>query len=243
MNLFNVGGLLAALVFDSSLVLRGEVWRAVTYGLVNTPSLFFVLDMAMMIWFGREVERNFGRRTFLIFYGCLYLLTPLLFTLIGLRTPMFLQGETGTFAVFIAFAVLYPEAPLFFALTAKWVALILVAIYTLIDLNYHSWISLISLWSTTGFAFAFTRFQQGRISLPRLNLFRRRPKLRVLPDLPAEKKRSTSKNGEAPYTSMAEIDTLLDKIAQSGMGSLTAKERAKLDAARDELLKRESGRR
>jgi hypothetical protein len=41
---------------------------------------------------------------------------------------------------------------------------------------------------------------------------------------------------------MAEVDALLDKIAQSGISSLTAKERAKLDAARADLLKRESGR-
>jgi hypothetical protein len=31
---------------------------------------------------------------------------------------------------------------------------------------------------------------------------------------------------------------LLDKIAQSGIGSLTAKERARLESARAELLKR-----
>ena len=37
---------------------------------------------------------------------------------------------------------------------------------------------------------------------------------------------------------MAEVDALLDKIAQSGIASLTPKERAKLDAAREGLLKR-----
>jgi hypothetical protein len=41
---------------------------------------------------------------------------------------------------------------------------------------------------------------------------------------------------------MAEVDALLDKIAQSGIGSLTAKERAKLDAARSEMKKRSQGR-
>jgi hypothetical protein len=41
---------------------------------------------------------------------------------------------------------------------------------------------------------------------------------------------------------MAEVDALLDKIARSGMASLTAKERAKLDAARANLLKKDSGR-
>ena len=42
---------------------------------------------------------------------------------------------------------------------------------------------------------------------------------------------------------MAEIDALLDKIAQSGLGSLTAKERAKLEKGRERLLKKEPGRR
>lgn len=241
LNLFGVGALLNGLIFTSTQVLHGEVWRVVTYGLVNEPSLSFVIDMAMMIWFGREVERSFGRRPFLIFYGGLYLLTPLLFTLIGLWTPMAQKGETGAFAIFIAFAALYPNAPIFFNLLAKWVAAILVGIYTLIALNNRDPISLVSLWATCGFAFAFVRYQQGRIELPKLNLFRRGPKLRVLPDLEQEK--TPAKKSDRQTSSMAEVDALLDKIAQSGLGSLTAKERAKLDAARADLLKRDSGRR
>lgn len=242
LNLFGVGAVLDALIFTSGRVLHGEIWRVVTYGLVNPPSLPFVVDMAMLVWFGREVERNFGRRTFLIFYGCLYLLTPLLFTLIGIWTPMAVAGETGTLPIFIAFAALYPNAPIFFNLLAKWVAAILVGIYTLIALNHRDPVSLISLWATTGFAFAFVRYQQGRIELPKINLFRRGPKLRVLPDLKQEKN-SSAKTDRQATSSMAEVDALLDKIAQSGLNSLTSKERAKLDAARADLLKRESGRR
>ena len=239
LNLFGVGGLLSGLIFSSGQVLRGEVWRVVTYGLVNQPSLNFVIDMAMIVWFGREVERNFGRRTFLIFYGVLYLITPLLFTLIGLWSPMSLAGESGAFAIFIAFATLYPNAPVFFNLLAKWVALVLVGIYTLMALNNRDLVSLISLWATTGFAFAFVRYHQGHIELPQVNLFRRGPKLRVLPDLKSDKAPGTKTDKN---NSMAEVDALLDKIAQSGMASLTAKERAKLDAARADLLKRDQGR-
>jgi membrane associated rhomboid family serine protease len=239
LNLFGVGALLNGLIYSSERVLRGEVWRVVTFGLYNQPSLNFVIDMAMMVWFGREVERNFGRRTFLIFYGCLYLLTPLLFTVVGLWWPMSLVGEIGSFAIFIAFATLYPNAPILFSLLAKWVAAILVGIYTLMALNNRDLVSLLSLWATAGFAFAFVRYQQGRLDLPRISLFRRGPKLRVLPDLKPDKSSGTK---EARGSSMAEIDALLDKIAQSGLSSLTAKERAKLDAARADLLKRESGR-
>jgi len=240
LNLFGVGQLLNGLVFSSGQVLRGEVWRVVTYGLRNEPSLNFVIDMAMIVWFGREVERHFGQRTFLVFYGVLYLLTPLLFTAIGVWTPMALAGESGAFAVFIAFATLYPNAPVFFNLLAKWVALILVGIYTLIALNNRDLISLISLWATTGFAFIFVRHQQGLLALPTPGLFRRKPKLRVLPDLKPDK---TTTVKTKQISSMAEVDALLDKIAQSGIASLTTKERAKLDAARADLLKREADRR
>ncbi|MFT3783063.1 MAG: rhomboid family intramembrane serine protease [Nibricoccus sp.] len=240
MNLFNVSGLLSGLVFSSTHVLRGEVWRVLTYGLLNQPSIPFVIDMAMMVWFGREVERTFGRQMFLIFFGCLYLITPLVLTVFGLWWPRTFAGETGSFAMFVAFATLFPTAPIFFNLLAKWVALVLVSIYTLIALNNRDPVSLVSLWSTTGFAFVFSRYQQGHISLPSVNVFRRGPKLRVLPDLEEEEKKTSR---DVSTSSMAEIDALLDKIAQSGISSLTAKERAKLDAARAELLKRESGRR
>jgi len=242
LNLFGVGAVLDALIYTSSRVLHGEVWRVVTYGLVNEPSIWFVVSMVMMVWFGRDVERHFGRRTFLFFYGCAYLLTPLLFTLLGSWWPNVLVGQPRTFAVFIAFATLNPNAPMYaLNITAKLVAALLVGIYTLIALNNRDLLSLASLWATTGFAFAFVRYQQGRIELPKINLFRRGPRLRVLPDLKQEINSSTKPVRQATG-SMAEVDALLDKIAQSGMNSLTAKERAKLDAARADLLKRDSSR-
>jgi hypothetical protein len=40
----------------------------------------------------------------------------------------------------------------------------------------------------------------------------------------------------------SEVDALLDKIAKSGIGSLTAKERKRLEKAREDLMKRESPR-
>ncbi len=45
-------------------------------------------------------------------------------------------GETGAFALFIAFATLYPNVALFFNLLAKWIAWILVGNYTLAAMAY-----------------------------------------------------------------------------------------------------------
>ena len=229
--------LLGSLRFSSEAVLRGEVWRVFSYGLVNPPSLWFAIDMLMIVWFGRELEKNFGRTVFLTFFGCLYLLSPLLLMIIGLRQPTSLSGETGAFALFVAFATLHPNAMMFLNLLAKWVALILVGLYSLMALSSRDLVGLMTLWATTGFAYAFVRHQQGHFALPSFS-FRRKPALRVLPDL------ETAKVVGAPVDpSMVEIDALLDKIAKSGIGSLTAKERARLDAARDDLLKKTAGRR
>jgi membrane associated rhomboid family serine protease len=222
------------LPFISEAVLRGEVWRLVTYGLVNPPSLGFVLGMFMLGWFGRELEKHFGRRTFLWLYAGVYLVTPLLFTLIGAWLPLQLSGESGAFALFIAYATLHPNLPFFFNILAKWLALVLVGIYTLIALSNRDLSGLVSLWATVGYAHGFVRFQQGRFTLPRPSGWFKRPKLRVLPDLPPE---PPVRPRSAPTKSMAEMDALLDKIAQSGIGSLTAKERARLEQSRAELLK------
>jgi hypothetical protein len=235
----NVASILAWLPFSSADVLRGQAWRVLTYGLVNPPSLMFVIDMAMIVWFGREVEKYLGRVKFLVLFGCIYLLPPLLFTGLGFWFPTRLQGELGAFAVFVAFATLYPGVPVFFGLLAKWVAAILVGIYSLIALADHDWLGGLTLWATTGFAFAFVRYGQGLITLPSVGLFRRGPRLRLIR---GEEGASPPAPAPAKGQSMAEVDALLDKIALSGFSSLTAKERARLDSARDELSKRESRR-
>lgn len=223
------------LPFDSSLVLKGEVWRVLTYGLVNPPSIDFVIQMLLIAWFGREVEKYFGRRTFLRFYAGIYLVTPLLFSVIGMWFPLGRAGVTGSLALFVAFATLYPGAPMIFNLLAKWAALILVGIQTLIALDRHNWAELISLWATCGFAYAVVRHHQGVLNLPTIRFWKRRPKLRVLPDL-----EPAGSNPPAKNDPMAEVDALLDKIAKTGISSLTAKERARLDQAREQLRQKES---
>ena len=224
----------AWLIFDSASVLgRGEVWRFLTYGLWNPPGIPFVIDMFMIVWFGRELERFFGRRTFLTFYLLLYLLQPLLYTALGLIRPVRMGGETGAFALFIAFATLYPNVPVLFNILAKWLAAILVGLYTLIALSAQDLVGLITLWAAVGFAYGFVRYEQGRWVLPKIQFASPKPKLRVLPP---PKSAPPSELDDEPA---AEMDALLDKIAKSGMSSLTAKERAQLEKGREALMRKD----
>lgn len=214
------------LPFAGEAVWRGEVWRVVSYGLVNPPSLWFVVDMFMLAWFGRELERYFGRRVFLAFYAGIYLLTPLVFTVLGLWWPLSLTGQTGAFAMFVAFATIYPNAVMFFNLLAKWVAAALVGIYALIHLANRDVASFVSLASTVAFAFGFVRHQQGALTLPSI----RRSS--------AETVRAVRPTAPKP----AELDQLLDKIARSGLHSLTPGERVRLEHLSHEANRRRGGR-
>jgi len=234
---FGGSAVLEALSFSSNRVLMGEVWRVLTYGLINPPSLWFAIDMAMIIWFGRELEKMFGRRNFLWLYAGLYLTPVLLMTLLGgFGWPTTLAGQTGGFGIFIAFATLYPNVAMLFGLLAKWVALVLVGVYSLIALSNRNWIALLSLWSTVGFASSFVLYVQGRLTFPTLSKPEppTRPRFRESKPLTAK----TIVGATVKDTSMAEVDALLDKIAQSGISSLTAKERARLDAAHKNLKNR-----
>ncbi len=232
----SIDNVVAWTAFTSEQVWSGQVWRLVTYGLFNAPSLPFAVDMLMLVWFGRELERVFGRKLFGFLYGGIYLIPTVVLTLIGLATPSIRVGQPGTLALFVAFATHFPGMPIFFVLLAKWAAMILVGIYSLMHLAARDWTSLVLLWTGCGYAHLFVRHQQGTFSLPRFKLFQRQPRLRVLPDLPAKPVPAARPSLES--STMAEVDALLDKIAKSGIGSLTARERAKLEAAREGLMKR-----
>lgn len=237
----SIAPVVTSLGFTSERVLSGEVWRLFTYGLFNGPSIGFAFDMLMLVWFGRELERTFGRRLFAYLYGGIYLVSPVVLTLIGLARPTAFAGQPGALALFVGFATQFPGMPIFFTLLAKWAALILVGIFTLMALANRNWTSLILLWSTCAYAHLFVRNQQGAFTLPRFQLPKRKPRLRVLPDLPAKQTKVIVKPPKEDAT-MAEVDALLDKIATSGISSLTEKERAKLEAAREGLMKRGAGR-
>ena len=104
----------------------------------------------------------------------------------------------------------------------------------------NDWTGLLWLWIGCGFAYLWVRYERGLLTLPNFRFWKRKPKLRVLPDLEPEARKAPTTT--PPDASMAEIDALLDKIAQSGLSSLTAKERAKLEQGRENLRRKGAGR-
>ena len=234
---------LACLQFDSAAVLRGgQVWRLFTYAFIHAPTpsglLWFAVEMYMLFVFGREVERFIGRRAYVALYLTLLLLPAVVLSLLSFWTPTTFATSTALhFAIFVAFATIYPNVELFLRIMAKWVALIFVAIGTLSALAMRDWHTLVVLWTSIGAAFLFIELRGAGPDLAWWNDFkeriRPRPKFHVVPKT---RPRSSSRTeSDDVYSS---IDPILDKISKFGIGSLTPSERRQLDRERERLLKK-----
>jgi membrane associated rhomboid family serine protease len=234
------GGLLESLTFDSAEVLHGaQVWRVATYAFVHAPSglLWFAIEMYMLFVFGREVERFIGQRAYIGLYLCLLLAPTLLLTVLGFWQRSSLAGSPALhFGIFVAFATIYPRVELFLRIMAKWVVLVLAAVYTFQLLAVHAWADLAVVWTSIATAFLFVELRGAGPELTWWNNLKAyaqpKPRLHIV-------QKATARRVVEPEDDVyVSIDPILDKISQSGIGSLTDAERRQLDRARKRLLKK-----
>jgi membrane associated rhomboid family serine protease len=232
------------LSYDSASIHDGyQFWRFFTYALVNQISIWFVLELYLLYSFGREVERFIGRTAYGMLYGSLVALAPCICTALSTIYPKMLIGFAGAstvdFAVFIAFATVYPNVEIFFRFQAKWVAAVLIAVFSLQQLHDHAMLDLLLFWAACLAAFLFIKYLRGQIQFSLRDYFRQRRSRQVLKPLPRPKPVARALPPKSERDDVIEsIDPLLDKIATHGIASLTASERAKLEEARAELLKK-----
>ena len=238
---FREFGLRDWLIFDNAQVLYlGQVWRIATYPLVHTPSnlLMFALEMYLLFMFGRELERFFGRRAFIVFYALLVIVPTLLLTPVGFWTQLGVVGSFNVhFGIFLGFAAIHPDVETFFLrIQMKWLALIMVAIVFLTALANHDWADMVVLFATIATAVAFVRLRGAGPELAWWSNLKSRlqpkRKFQVV-------QRDVPRRGADPENIHESIDPVLDKISKYGINSLTASERKALDRARNRLLKKQ----
>lgn len=225
------------LLFSFPAVLsNGSIWRFFTYAFVIPPSLWTVLSIVMFAWFGRDVETFLGRRSFAWLCGLLVLSVSLLLAmlaLIGFSIGPYYGSGAISFAIFLAFVLIYPRAQFFFGIEARWLAAVLLGINTLTLLAGHGWVELMLLWWTAGMAALWLRFEGvSRLQTPSITeVLRHRHSKKNLRVLPPESEQESGVHES--------IDPILEKIARQGIGSLTRGERDKLERARTALLAKE----
>jgi membrane associated rhomboid family serine protease len=228
--------ILGKLTFNTTDVLRhGEIWRCLTYAFVNAPDPWFIIALVMLYIFGRDVEQYLGRKGFVRLYLGFLLLGPSLLLAASLVTGQLyvLSHSAANFAVFLAFAALYPNAQLIFQIPAKVFAWVFLGLSVLQLLAGRQWPEMLVLLATAFLAYYAIR-HGAALNLDFMSRLRpvshrtKRPRLRVVknPD-------------DEPVDPHRIIDPLLEKISRDGLASLTRREREQLERARAVLLEKE----
>ncbi|MFZ9964827.1 MAG: DUF6576 domain-containing protein, partial [Terrimicrobiaceae bacterium] len=232
---------LQTFVFSSTAVVRElSLWQMATYAFVHMPPYWlFLIELYLLVVFGREIEGYLGRGAFVRFYLTLLLAPPLLFTAaewLGWHTS-YAGSSALHFGVFVAFALIYPTAEMFFGIQAKWIALALLAINSLQCLALSDYEALAVLAVDSVAACLFIARFQGRLSMELPSKRHRIPVHRAAP----QRQRHTPVAAREEEDLHGSIDPILDKISRSGMASLTPREREHLEKARHKLIAKDGG--
>ncbi|OWK36809.1 rhomboid family protein [Fimbriiglobus ruber] len=238
------------LELDTNKVVGGQVWRLLTHAFCHDRhGIFHILfNMLFLFWFGRTLEMMYGSREFLLFYLAAAVFAALAFVGLDLYTGSSIPavGASGAvMAVLMLYTMHFPRETIyvcwFIPLEMRW----LMALYLIYDLHpvllalagdpMHTGIAHAAHLGGLAFGFLYARYQWRleRVGewLPFagwcVNTRRARPapRRRFEPDPDTER-----------------VDQVLEKISVSGQDSLTAEERAILQAASERLKSRARGR-
>jgi membrane associated rhomboid family serine protease len=223
-------------------VWRGEIWRLFSY-VAYDPSFFaprasywFIINIAVLYFFGREVEQFVGRRAYLTFYAAVVVIPAVLLSFFGLVAgpQVYLNCCDVIFGVFVAFATIYPGAMpmMWIPFSARVLMWLLLSISTIIDMALHAYTAIFMLWSCSAVGYLAMRFVgagQGGNWL--VNWLEERRAQRQIKQHQFKVVQDRKANES--------IDAILEKISKHGVGSLDARERAALEKARASLLKRD----
>lgn len=236
--------LLEPIILWPDRVLDGQIWRLVTWPLANEPDFWTALNILMLWFFGRELERMIGRSRFLWLLVMLALVPGIVATGLDIGGAGIRQVEI---AVFCLFCAEMPQVRFFGGIKAWWFAAAIVGLelLQLTGMRQQSLI-LVLLASLATAALAGRAF--GLLTdypwIPRLGSGRPRGSTRR----PKRSRSSRTSKGtvvDGPWAppahsadEQAELDGLLDKIGSHGMDSLSRSEKERLN----ELSKKLRGR-
>lgn len=254
----------ALLVLSDDVLLRGHLWRLLTYIIPASGDLFFgLLNLIFFYLIGSQFETMLGRRAFAGLFGMLLLIPAVLgvvvAVLLGQGVPIF--GVSMVFLGMAAgFSAALPQARSFFGIPFWALVAFIFVVQLLQVLAGRSLPALAMLLSSGVIGLIGTRslgFSNVEwipaVKLPGIVTGDASP----MPQGSAPKKRrakrfgrkkaggtalrSVPTGGAATAASDAEIDALLDQVSEQGMGSLTKQQKQTLERHAKEMRKRRDG--
>lgn len=232
-------------IFTMPLAPAWSVWRLFTYPIIGDISFFTPFSILFFYWLSVGLETHLGRPKLAWLLVLITLVTPAVAALwwwafgrssVSVDNYMLLSG------LLVAFATLYPNTEAWGWIPFKWVAFACIACGSLMLLASRHWLGISQLWASCAAGFAFIQqakeleYDDYQSPLARLRFWFRRRKFKVVKAATAAPARRTPVVESA---STEEMDALLDKIARTGMASLSARERARLEKAREALLRKD----
>ncbi len=228
------------LAFTPSHVLF-QPWTIVTYMFVHGGFMHIFFNMLGLFFFGPPLESRWGSREFLKYYFLCGMGGAAL-SFVFVNNPI-IGASAAVYGVMLAFAMNWPDAPIYiwgiFPIPAKILVLIFVGI-SVFSAFSGGGDGVAHFAHLGGFAAGFAYLKWERYRGPKgMRKFRRmmtRQKLTVVPggQTPASAVRASA-NGPVRSAEeslmLDELDKVLDKINSSGISSLTAAERKVLDDA------------
>lgn len=239
--------LLVPLVLYPGDITGGQVWRLVTWPIANAPDFWTVLLLAMLWYFGRELERMVGRRRYATLIVMLALIPGIVAAVAGIEMAGIRPVEIAVFCIFCA---QFPEVRFWGAVPAWVFALVIVGIEVLSLVGSRQGGGLLVLIASLATAALLSR----RYGLLDAYAF--------IPQLGSSssggggrkrRKRSSARQSrgqavvQGPWeqpaqglspAEQAELDSLLDKTSASGLDSLSRTEKARLNELSKKLRSR-----
>ncbi len=213
-------------------------WSPLTYMFVHGSFFHLFANMLVLFFFGPPLERSWGERYFIQYYliagmgGALFSL--LLIQFIG--TPTVIGASGAVFGLRLAFALKWPDAPIYL-----WFLLPVKAKYFVGFMAFFSlYASLggardgVAHWTHLGgLVTGFLYLRHGDRLTGRLGELRKRWRRKGLKatqgGAPEPSRRASKRRVRREGDRLDEVDRILDKIRESGIDALTPKEREFLD--------------
>ena len=246
-----------------------QVWRLLTATFLHVDPWHILMNMLFLWMVGREMEAFYGTRDFAAMYVASAIVSTLCWAILDRydhNAGSHMMGASGAvMAVVVLYTAYYPRREVLFMFVIPVQMWVLMAFY--LGYNFVKYLSPSPEDHTAytahlgGAAFGYL-FKVGDLRLSRLEkLFRRKPRLRIVPAEPRESSPATRPSmgptwspgvaasaRPAPTTVIPEemfdekLDEILVKIAREGRGSLNEDENRILEEASRRARNRRSER-
>lgn len=209
-------------VLPANLFMALQPWRIITYQFLHGPILHILFNMLVLFFFGPLVERLWGSKKFLIFYLTCGAMGGILFSILVITNVLGaapLVGASGAiYGMLAAGAVLFPNLRVYvlgiFPMTLRALAFVVAAISILKFFGGEN-------------AGGEAAHLAGMVAGITYVLWRPWVETKRL----QQKKGAWQRKMQFEREFQTEVDRILEKVHQSGINSLTRKEKAILKEA------------